>query len=56
MRFNPPRNVTWVTSALLILAGVVVRLLNIPVLNAFDFLLVTAGGVLLLLGTLLTKL
>ena len=56
MRFNPPTKTTWAISALLIRAGVVLRLINIPVLSTFDFLLVTAGGVLLLLGTMMNKL
>ena len=56
MRFNPPRNITWFLSFGLIVLGILARVMAIPVLVSFDFWLVVVGGVLLLLGTLLTNL
>ena len=56
MRFNPPTKSTWGISALLIRAGIVCRIITIPVLSDFSFLMVTAGGVLMLLGKMFSKL
>ena len=56
MRFNAPKNTTWLISAILIALGIFLRLVNIPVASSFDFLLVTCGGIMMLLGTLFSKL
>lgn len=56
MRFNAPKNTTWLISFILIAVGIFLRLVHIPVASNFDFLLVTCGGVMLLLGTLFSKL
>lgn len=56
MRFNPPRSITWFISLGLIVLGIVARVMSLPVLAKYDFWLVVVGGVLLLLGTLLTNL
>ena len=56
MRFNAPKNSTWLISALLIAIGIFLRLVHIPVASNFDFLMVTCGGIMLLLGTLFSKL
>jgi predicted membrane channel-forming protein YqfA (hemolysin III family) len=56
MRFNPPRSITWFISLGLIVLGIVARVMALPVLAKYDFWLVVLGGVILLLGTLLTNL
>jgi len=56
IRFNPPRNITWLVSLVLIACGIVLKLLGVVIIQDLEFWLVAAGGILLLLGTLLTNL
>ncbi len=52
MRLSPPKNASWVLAFLIGLLGIVAHYVEIPTVSDYDFWLVVAGFVLLLLATL----
>jgi hypothetical protein len=53
MQLNPPKQITWVISVVLIALGILAELVDIPVVTGIQFWVVAAGGVLLALANYL---
>lgn len=53
MKLNAPKTVTWIICLALVVLGILGKLAVLPFLAGFAFWLVAAGGVLLILATML---
>lgn len=53
MKLNAPKQITWLISIVLVVAGVLAEFIDLSVVTEYNFWIVTAGAVLLALATYL---